>query len=307
VQKAISTLSYRPNTVARSLRNGRSERIALVTPELDMPYFADLASAVITRARHHGYSVLVDQTSGDLHDELELLEHSGSSLLFDGLIISPQAVRDSDLTHHGLQRPVVLLGDQVGHHGKALPVDQVTYDNLAAACAATEHLMDLGRRRIAVLGDLSHATARLRVQGHQAAHHRRGLPVDPSLVIDAGGYRYHHGTRAAQALLTQCRPAPDALFCCNDQLAIGAMRVLVSHGLRIPEDVAVVGFDDIDVAEHTNPSLTSIALDRTAIAAAAVDRIVDRLHGRVTAGHEVKTVDFSLVLRQSTTGVAPRG
>ena len=167
VHSAIDELNYRPNMAARNLRRGRSGLIALAVPELDIPYFAELAAHLVTAAERLGWTVLVDQTGGDNERERLVLDGFRSQLI-DGLIISPLATGRHDLVARRDTTPLVLLGERV-YDG---PADHVSIDNVAAARAATEHLLQGGRRRIAAIGEQrrpSSGTARLRLQGYVEA------------------------------------------------------------------------------------------------------------------------------------------
>jgi DNA-binding LacI/PurR family transcriptional regulator len=300
VQKALDELGYRPNLSARSLRRGRTGLLALAVPALDMPYFAELTRAVVDTATAHGWTVLVDQTDGLAAREREVVQGLRGHLI-DGLILSPMALGAEDLGRLRGEVPLVLLGEKVSEGG----VDHVAVDNVAAASDATAHLVDLGRRRVAAIGyqDPDHAgsgVAPQRSRGYEHALGRAGITVDTALTPTVDGYRRVDGDTAMQVLLA-AGPPPDAVFCFNDLLALGALRALSVRGLRVPEDVAVVGFDDIEDGRYSNPSLTTIAPDKNAIARLAVEMLESRISGDVLPARE-ETVDHELVARESTSG-----
>src|SRR3712207_4431611 len=167
VQQAIDELNYRPNLAARNLRQGRSDVIALALPEIDAPYFAELARSVIKCAEAKGWTVLIDQTDG-LVDQEQLVLDGIRGRLIDGLIFSPIALGMDELQRRRDTVPLVLLGERV-YDG---PADHVSIDNVAAARVATAHLVELGRRRIAAIGDQprpTSQTAHLRLQGYLEA------------------------------------------------------------------------------------------------------------------------------------------
>ncbi|MGI3782564.1 MAG: substrate-binding domain-containing protein, partial [Janthinobacterium lividum] len=174
-------------------------------------------------------------------------------------------------------------------------------DNEAAAAEATRHLISTGRRRIAVVGaqppPFGHS-ARLRLRGYRDALAEAGIRYDPELVVPALSWRRQPGADAVPRLLALPRP-PDALFCLNDLLALGAVRGLADAGLRVPEDVAVVGFDDIEESRWAIPSLTTVAPDKQAIARSAVEHLARRLDHRSAEPEEV-TVAWTLQVREST-------
>lgn len=302
VEAAVAELGYRPNVVARNLRQGRSGLIALVVPELDVPYFAELARAVVTEARSRGYTVVVDQTDGEPDRERELIMRGGGAELFDGVILSPLALSGEDIAGRDSDVPLVLLGERV-----AATDDLVVIDNVAAAREATEHLIGLGRTRIAAIGDQPYETgetAQLRTRGYREALAAAGLPVDESLVVSIPRFHFSDGARAMAQLLDHADGPPDAVFCFNDLVAIGALRTLLSRGVRVPQDVAVVGFDDIEASSYTTPSLTTVAPDKAVIGRIAVERLIARLHGETAP---TAWAPHRLVVRESTAGPAPAG
>jgi LacI family repressor for deo operon, udp, cdd, tsx, nupC, and nupG len=297
VQRALDELGYQPNAVARTLRRGRSGLIALVLPELDVPYFAELTRAVIEQAAAAGYTVVVDQTDGDPVRERELVMRGNRAAMFDGLIFNPLALGDADLRDRPSSTPVVLLGERVVQGG----LDHIMIDNVGAAELATRHLIALGRRRIAAIGDQSdesRQTGRLRTQGYTAALRAGGLEVVPELIRPTGFFHRSDGAAAMSDLLALPHP-PDAVFCYNDLLALGALRTILSRGLRVPEDIALVGFDDIEDGRYSTPSLTTIRPDKTQIAKHAVHLLLNRLDGDESPPAEIPA-DYDLVIREST-------
>ncbi|GAA2669237.1 MULTISPECIES: LacI family DNA-binding transcriptional regulator [Streptomyces violaceoruber group] len=299
VQAALDELDYRPNLVARNLRRGRSGMIALVVPELDVPYFAELAREVITAARTHGYVVMLDQTDGDGERERELLGRESRATMFDGLLLSPLSISADELRRRTNRVPVVLLGEHIFngsfHH--------VAIDNVAAARDATEHLVGLGRRRIAAIGDQPYSTgetAQLRTAGYRQALEHAGLTVDEELIVPTPRFHRHLGAQAMERLLALPEP-PDAVFCYNDLLAIGAMHALARAGVRVPEDIAVVGVDGIQEGRYSSPSLTTVAPDKAAIARTAVSTLLGVIDGSAPAPTEAKA-PHRLLVRESTAG-----
>ncbi|MGP3929135.1 LacI family DNA-binding transcriptional regulator [Nonomuraea sp. KM88] len=239
VQAAIAELSYRPNLSARNLRSGRSGVVALAVPDLDNPYFAELATHVISAAGQRGWTVLVDQTQGD-PDKERLVVGGSRSHLIDGLLFSP----------------------------------------LALAQRAP-----------------SAATARLRLKGYRQALAACGLAADPSLIAHAPAWHRTGGAEAMAALLGA--DAPDAVFCFNDALALGALRTLLSRGYRVPQDVMVMGFDDIEDGRFATPSLSTVSPGKALIAESAVSLLADRLAGATGEPREVR-VPHRLTPRESS-------
>jgi DNA-binding LacI/PurR family transcriptional regulator len=297
VLRAIDELGYRPNLVARNLRQGRSGMIGLAVPELSVPYFSELADFIIQEASRYSYTVVIEQTEGDPAKERQLLHQNERGHLFDGLIFSPLGLGKAELRRTAGSVPVILLGEHIADG----PYDHVGIDNVAAARDATAHLIALGRRRVAAIGHQSRPpgeTGQLRSAGYREALRNAGLRFRKSLVVPTPSFHRSSGASAMEELLG-LQPLPDAVFCYNDLLAIGAMRTVLSRGLRIPEDIAIVGFDDIEESRYSFPSLTTISPDKQDIARLAIAQLFERLRNRTTSptSHQVK---YRLVVREST-------
>jgi len=298
VRAAIAALNYRPNAAARHLRKMPTGVLALAIPDLVNPYFAEVSRVIVAEAAARGYIVLLDYTNWDREQEL-LVATGMRPHLIDGLILDAQRLTIADLTASP-QVPIVLLGERL--YGG--PYDHVVIDNVAAARLATEHLIALDRRRIAVIGRQEHSTSnvsQMRLQGYLEALDAADRAADPRLQPSTGRWNHASGAAAMRALLALPEP-PDAVFCCNDMLSIGAISVLHQAGLRIPEDVAVIGFDDVDDAQFTVPPLTSIAPDKATIGRLVVELLIQRITGARAGPPQRFDQAFRLVIRQSTVG-----
>jgi DNA-binding LacI/PurR family transcriptional regulator len=302
VQAAIEALGYQPNLAARQLRGGRSGVIALAVPELPAPYFAELAGLIVEAAERRRWTVLIDQTDGRAERERELLAGLRRHAI-DGLIFSPSALSGEEVVDAG-GPPTVLLGARAG---KGL-ADHVAIDNVVAGADAARHLYALGRRRIAVLGEMDSSravAARQRVAGFRAALSEAGLADDPALAAGVSRFSRAEGAAAMARLLDGPRP-PDAVFCVSDLLALGALRTLLQRGIEVPGEVAVIGFDDIEDGRFGTPTLTTVAPDTPRIAQLAVDLLAERLgEGAAASGppRELR-VEHRLMPRESTVGRA---
>lgn len=297
VQASIEALGYQPNIAARNLRSGRSGVIALALPELAMSYFAELAHYVVQSAAERGWTVLVDETGGFADRERAAALGIRANLI-DGLLLSPLALRDSEIAEHARRTPLVLLGERAGP-GLA---DHVAIDNRAAARAATEHLIGLGHRRIAVIGaqrDESGKTAVFRIEGYQDALRAHGIPLDPDLVVPVPQWHRHDGAEAVRSLLN-LPELPTALFCLNDLLALGALRALREGGIRVPTDMAVVGFDDIEEGRFSSPSLSTISPDKSALASTAIALLAERLGDTDVGEPRAVFVPHQMLRRESS-------
>lgn len=299
VQLAIDELGYQPNLSARNLRSGRSGVIGLVLPELSLSYFAELADAVIAEAEKFGLAVLIEKTGAHRDREIAVLS-TPRMRLTDGLIFSPLGMGQDDAHYLAVDYPLVLLGERIFDG----PVDHVTMRNVEAARAATELLIAGGCRRIALVGAHTEegvGSAALRVQGYQEALEAAGIPFDPTLISYTTLWHRSNGAASMRELVASGVDF-DAVFGLNDALTLGAMRVLQESGYRVPDDVAVIGFDNIEESRFTVPSLTSVDPGRSQIAQAAVELLVRRIAeaaGRPAEPQEL-LVNFAIVQREST-------
>ena len=304
VQQAIAELGYRPNLSARGLRSGRTGVIGLAVPEMQQTYFAELADAVIAAAEARHLSVIVGQAGTDREHEVAILANGLRQT--DGLLFSPERLGTEDraLLDY-VDFPLVMLGERIFGG----PTDHVTMHNVSAARAAVEHLISLGRSRIAVVG--AHPDRRagqlrpsnLRVQGYREALSSAGLPHDPRLELAVAPWHPQNGADATRQALVSGLEF-DAVFALNDALALGVLRALGEAGRRVPEDVAVIGFDNIETGRFTLPSLSSVDPGRQEIAETAVAMLVERIESgsRTTPPPRLYKADFHIVVRESTGG-----
>jgi LacI family repressor for deo operon, udp, cdd, tsx, nupC, and nupG len=302
VRRAVEELGYRPNLVAKALRQGRSKVIAIGVPELVAPYFSDLCGCVVEEAKRRSYTTIIEQTGGLPAEERQLLTRPGAAHLIDGLIFSPLGLGAEELLELGASTPLVLLGERVDDG----PFDHVGIDNVAAARMMTSHLFQLGRRRVAAIGhraDPSGRTAQFRTEGYHQARKAAGAGFDEELVVPVARFSRADGAVAMDRLLDLPRP-PDAVFCYGDLLALGALRRALKRGLRVPDDLAIAGFDDIEDGRFSTPSLTTIGPDKAELARLAVSQLLRRLDGDVGPPVSI-LVDFELHVRESTAGSAP--
>lgn len=298
VMTAVEALEYKINVSARNLRVGRTHVVGLAIPELSQAYFAELADAVIRAAGERGYTVLIEQTVAETSSEISAVaamrKHS-----IDGLIYSPLTISPADINQLNIDFPVVVLGERV----PGSLADHVTMSNAEATRAATTHVLELGRRRIAVVGvqpDGPVGTAASRLRGYEQALAANGIDPDPALLVATSLWHRANGVDAVDRLIATGVDF-DAVVCFNDALALGALRALKRHGLRVPEDVILVGFDDIEDSLYSTPSLTTISPRRDDIAREAVNLLIDRIEGSAPSAdaREVET-GFALIIRESS-------
>lgn len=297
VLKAVRDLGYQLNVSARGLRTGQTGLITLAIPDLAIEYFGQLATVIMSEAERHSWTVIIQQTGARRDAEIAVL--SGSSRqLSDGLIFQPHALGPGDEKVLVGDRPLVLLGDRIFDG----PVDHVTMANTAAAATATQYLIDRQHRRIAAIGSNpaggSVSAAALRLDGYRGALEANAIPFDPALVAVATEWHHADGAVAMTQLLDSRVPL-DAVFCFNDTLAFGALHALHVRGIRVPEDIAVVGFDNVTAAAYAIPALTTIDPGSRQIAKTAVDLLAQRIRNGPPAHPSEIVVEHSLISRRS--------
>ncbi len=300
VLTAINELGYRVNVAARNLRAGRTGTIGLSVPELDRPYFGQLAARITAQAEGHGYRVTVEQTGATRDQEIAALVESRKRM-YDGLILSTVALgpRDADLLR--VDYPIVILGERIFDG----PADHVAMPNVEGAEAATRHLIQRGCRRIAMLGGPYAAggsdVGTLRLAGYRKALESAGREYDERLVTTLAGFTTPAGVEGVRRLLA-ATPDIDGLFCITDTVAFGAIRGLHESGRSVPHDVKVIGFDALEQGEYTIPTLSSIDPNHDFMARTAVDMLVDRMtESEVRRPSREVISQFELRARESTT------
>ncbi|MGY0023300.1 LacI family DNA-binding transcriptional regulator [Streptomyces sp. cg35] len=298
VERAAAELGYVPNAVARSLKDGRTRQLTFAMPDIGNPVYVAMVRAIQSVAKAAGYRLLLHSTDAVVDDELAVLRSLGDRTS-DGLIICPIRITDEHIEAlRTAAGPVVVIGSLPDD----VPVDSVRADSVAGASLAVRHLYETGRRRIAfVNGPCDTVPGRNRAAGYRAALDDCGLVYDPALVVHTD-FGIESGAEAAAALLDR---SPDAVFCANDQLALGAARALHSRALRIPEDVAVAGMDDSVLAQAGWPPLTSVDLGSTERGRRAAELLLERLGASGTATPRSTTAPPRLVVRASTGRAAP--
>lgn len=288
VQAAVEATGYRLNLAARNLRHRRTGGIVALVPNLANPFFAQILSGIASVLGPAGYNLLIADTSTAGAETL--LDYAEPSRA-DGLI-----VLDGTLPAEALQgRPVVEACEWV----PGLPAPRVKIDNRAAAGLAVGHLAELGHRRIGhVTGPRGNVLTEARLGGTADTLAARGLPF-PAEAIYSGDFSLESGRAAAALWLAQPRDTrPTALFFASDAMACGFIGEVQRHGLAVPRDVSVVGFDDIELIAHIAPPLTTIRQPRALIGKLAAERMLARLRGE--AGEDDTIVPVELVIRAST-------
>jgi LacI family transcriptional regulator len=251
--EAVAQLGYVPNHLARSLRSGQTQTIGLVVPDNSNPFFAEVARLIEDVVFQHGNSVILCNSDGDAAKESAYVDVLIAKQIDGVIFISANGSIKALKELQGSGIPYVIADRDI----KNVQADLVLVDNRAGAYLATRHLIELGFRKIVCITGPHHTSSATRVEGYRRAYTEAGIAVDPRLIVP-GDYHIEGGLAAMNRVL-DAGSLPDAVFACNDLMAIGAMRAIRSHGLQIPQDISVVGFDDIPLAQAIDPQLTTVS------------------------------------------------
>jgi DNA-binding LacI/PurR family transcriptional regulator len=292
-------MGYSPDAQARSLVMGRTRTLGVVVTDITDPFIAEIVQAIEITAHDHGYSVILASSNAEPEREIAAVETLQSKRV-DGVIVTSSRV--GALYQEHLDRlgvPVVLINSHSQQRGPY--TFSITVDNRHGGLVATEHLIQLGHRRVAyVRGPENNSDDRGRLDGYRQALAAAGIAFEPALVVRGTG-RTGGGERALPTLMALENP-PTAAFCYNDMTAIGLLRTARQAGIQVPEDLAVVGFDDIPFASYVCPSLSTIAQPKPKMGAQAVRMVLalrdnGRPEGKLTSNVTTKGM---LIVRESS-------
>ncbi|GAB3455221.1 LacI family DNA-binding transcriptional regulator [Kineococcus endophyticus] len=301
VLEAVDRLGYQVNVAARSLRQGRTGVVGIAVPTLDSHYYSRLAHRLVLAFSQAGLATVVEETHASREGELAAFRDSRLNA-YDGLVIAALGLTEREINALSREVPVVVLGEQELHQ----TVDHVSMPNVAGAEAATRLLLDRGCRRLALVGfptltgleDVTlpeGAAFVLRAEGFARVVREHGVQASAAYA----GVTQAAGAACARELLGRGE-VPDGIFCVTDTLAFGVVRGLADQGVRVPDDVLVVGFDDVEDAQFHIPSLTSVAPDLDGLVSQAVHLLGRRIASPRALPQDV-TVSFRVVERESTT------
>ncbi len=297
VLEAVKTLKYRPNMTARSLRTQRTQMIALMVADITNPFYHPIAGVVQEIARQHDYDVLISN-SGHRYDNEKHFCEAVIRRPVDGVIMVPIHLTDEDIDRFITltQTPVVVIGEQIKHP----QVDVVwANDEEATYQAITWLIEERGYPQVGFLGvPDEYPPGPRRWHGYQRAMDHAGLDVNPNFVFFDGDFTLEGGRRFAHKLMAQ-KEWPPVLFAVNDLMAIGLMLELLDAGYSIPNDIAVMGFDDIPEASIIRPELTTMAQTPVDIGHKLATALFDRIEGRVTSPKRILECPCILMPRQS--------
>jgi LacI family transcriptional regulator len=298
VLERVKELDYQPNSLARSLVTGRSYLIGLVAPSLLHPFFAQIARALSDVIRDKGYSLIVSSSEEDPELEKEEISRLLARRL-DALVVASSGANIEQFQRMDSKaRPYVLIDRDL----TGLAANFVGVNDEKVGWLATEHLIDIGCRRVAHIQGRDNSTGVGRVEGYRRALHRRGIPYSEDYVVRS----YHTDTETtsqgamAMRLLLERDPKPDGVFCFNDPLAIGAMSTILEAGLRIPEDIALIGCGNLPNNPWLRVPLSSIDQQSQMIGQRAAELVLSLIESKQVPRAQTIILEPTLVVRSST-------
>ena len=305
VQSAIDETGYSPNPLAQNFRRGRTNLVLVVVPSVGDPFFDAIMHGIQSVASAEGYSVIIEETSmqsptvGADGTDVVAKQADGVILLCNAAASEPGILRSASRR----SLPVIVgfeaTSEQLSGYAS------VHIDNAAAASDATRHLIDLGHERIAMLSGTEQLGLTIdRESGYRAAMSSAGLGVADGWVIDGG--LSIDGARSATRRLLQHRQRPSAIFCAADEMAFGCLHEIKQHGLSVPEDISIVGFDDMRYAAIADPPLTTVSQPTKQIGQRAMQMVLHEINGGTSSTPRSEVLPYQLVIRASSGPVRDR-
>jgi LacI family transcriptional regulator len=297
VEQAIARFNYRPNVLARGLASGRTETIGVLTQAVSSPFYAEWLRGIEEALYEPGFTPIFVSSRWNLNDERARLEQFIARRV-DGIILLHAQLDEPTLSDYARHAPMLVLGRSVQNSASlaGLPID-----NMQGARDATRHLIEQGHREIAfIAGPSSHEDAIERLDGYRVALEEAGIGFDADLV-EQGDYLETGGVTAMERLMAR-HPSFSAVFCANDQTAYGARLAMFRRGVRVPEDVSLVGFDDLPTSSYMTPPLTTVRQPTYEIGRLAAQGIVQMIRKQSIA---LSPIPLTLVTRETTRRVSP--
>lgn len=288
VMEAIKKLNYQPNLLGRNLRRMETKMILVLLPNIANPFYSRVVKGIEDIGNKNGYSVMLCNTDSDKHREKQYLELLRNKLS-DGVIFMEPELSVEELAELGRNFPVVQCSEYKENTG----IPYVSIDNKAAAYTAVNHVIGLGHRRIGLIScDNDFLSTKQREAGYRKALEDAGIDFDETFV-SYGDYGFKSGLRAAKQLLS-LEKRPTAMFVISDIMAIGAMSAIKQGGMKVPEDIAVVGFDNISFSTMCDPQLTTISQPKYDLGCTAMNLLLKKIKGdlkeptSILLEHEIK-------------------
>ncbi len=294
VEEAINKLNYEPSMLGRNLRNSESRLLLVLIPEISNPFYFEIIKGIETTALGQGYNVLLCETDSN-PERRNIYFDLVRKKMADGIISMDPAIKLKKLVQLAERHSIIQCSEYAIDSG----ISYVTIDSEKAAYRAVKHLLTIGHKHIAFINsDKKYLYARQREAGYKKALEEHGIPLNKTYIRYTQQLSFESGQRAMRSLLSE-KDRPTAVFSVSDLLAIGALKEIHAQGLQVPNDIAVVGFDNIDFANMTHPTLTTVEQPMYKMGTIAAQMLIDKIKGE-----EVESVvlDHELVIRESTSG-----
>jgi len=294
VEQAVIAVGYSPHSMARSAKRSESRTILVIVPDICDPFFSEMIRGIEVVAADRGYLVLIGDCAHQNKQEKSFLNLVMTRQIDGMVLLGSQVPFDTGIEEQRNLPPMVMANE----FAPELELPTVHIDNLTAAFEAVNHLLKLGHSRVAcIAGPQDMPLCHYRLQGYIQSLRRNGLAVEPQYIV-RGDFTFDAGSRAMKQLMALPQP-PDALFCHSDIMALGAMAQAKIMGLRVPQDLSLIGFDDIELSRYSDPQLTTVAQPRFNIGREAMLLLLEQLEGKpVNSGSRL--LDFELKIRGST-------
>ncbi len=294
VEQAVLAVGYSPHALSRNIKRNESRTILVIVPDICDPFFADVIQGIEQTAAQQGYLVLIGDCAHQNQQERTFVNLIITKQIDGMLLLGSNLPFDASKEEQRNLPPMVMANE----FAPELELPTVHIDNLTAAFEAVHYLHQLGHRQIAcIAGPEQMPLSHYRLQGYVQALRRNGITVESSY-ITRGDFTYEAGAQALTMLMAQPKP-PTAVFCHSDVMAIGVLSQAKKMGLRVPQDLSIVGFDDLKLAQYCDPPLTTVAQPRFQIGQQAMLLLLEQLNGQTVASGS-RLLDSELIIRGST-------
>ncbi len=293
VSNAIELLKYKPNSIAKGLASGKTKTLALILPDISNPFFSELARAVEDSASNHGYTVFLCNTDSNTNKEKDYITKMKGRFV-DGILFAGHTLQELDIKALEEEKIPLVVLDRAPGEDICLVVRS---NNRDGAKLAVQHLLEVGCNKIAhVYGPQEAATARERLLGFEEAV--KGFSWYTPSLLEQGDFTIKSGMDAVESLLKR-HPDIDGIFTGNDLMALGVLKKLKQLKIKVPEQIALIGFDGIELTEITEPEITTIAQPIYQIGSVATSLLIEKIEGSKLL-HQAHEIDVKLVVRGST-------
>ncbi|ENJ8583732.1 DNA-binding transcriptional regulator CytR [Escherichia coli] len=294
VEKAAREVGYLPQPMGRNVKRNESRTILVIVPDICDPFFSEIIRGIEVTAANHGYLVLIGDCAHQNQQEKTFIDLIITKQIDGMLLLGSRLPFDASIEEQRNLPPMVMANE----FAPELELPTVHIDNLTAAFGAVNYLYEQGHKRIGcIAGPEEMPLCHYRLQGYVQALRRCGIMVDPQYIA-RGDFTFEAGSKAMQQLLDLPQP-PTAVFCHSDVMALGALSQAKRQGLKVPEDLSIIGFDNIDLTQFCDPPLTTIAQPRYEIGREAMLLLLDQMQGQ-HVGSGSRLMDCELIIRGST-------